>query len=101
MTVSELDKMRDAVEHNMAWSIITHQPSGTSWCVSTGWRESSAAISSPPWFAETIVWEWDGKNRGQILHTDGLNSYCLIVHSEVCEMLLSGGIKALEAEKEA
>lgn len=56
--------------------------------VSTIERDSSAAVSPPPRFFETMVWEWDKttKERGNLLLQFGRNSenrpYEL--HSLVC-----------------
>ena len=36
--------------------------------VSTAYRQSSAAVSSPPWYYETIIWDWDDRksSRGEM-----------------------------------
>jgi hypothetical protein len=45
-------------EHNLIQSFVLGK-----WLVSTGYRESSAAANSPPWYYETIIWKWDKKLR--------------------------------------
>ena len=57
------------------------------WFVSTIYRQSSVAMSDPPWFYETIVWEWDAatRNRGALIHsTSGLQA-----HFDICRKLLN------------
>lgn len=43
------------------------------WRVSTAWRRSSACMNSPPWYYETIVWEWDPATNtdGELLSCEG------------------------------
>ena len=46
-------------------------------CVSTIYRQSSACTESPPWYYETIIWEWDSENKklGKILGQVDSGSY--------------------------
>ena len=60
------------------------------WMVSTIHRQSSALMYDPPWFYETIVWEWDGetRTRGKIVHEAGCDTTA--EHFAICQKLLSG-----------
>jgi len=51
-------------EHSLIQSYVIRK-----WFVSTAHRQSSAAINDPPWYYETIVWEWDNekKERGKMI----------------------------------
>jgi hypothetical protein len=60
--------------------------------ISTAYRQSSVMMSSPPWYYETIVWEWDEKTRksGSILYMgDSGNSpeYAIKQHFKIVEKL--------------
>ena len=60
--------------------------------VSTGYRESSAAVTPVPWYYETLVWEWDAKTkkRGEMLpiqEASGYRTGALEKHIDICEAL--------------
>jgi hypothetical protein len=66
------------------------------WNVSTIHRESSVMISSPPWYYETIVWEWDkeARRRGKMLYQfdHGNSPECASrKHAECCGQLVTTG----------
>ena len=57
--------------------------------VSTAYRQCSAMIESPPWYYETIVFEWDKetKNTGRMLDSfdSGSNpADALVNHNDTC-----------------
>ncbi len=60
--------------------------------VSTIERDSSAAISPPPRYMETIAWEWDEekKERGKILHQAGEGG-ATSQHFNMCKALYDFG----------
>lgn len=72
------------LEHNLASTIVLGK-----WNVSTGWRQSSAMVSPPPWYAETIVWALRDGERVAIIHTDG-GPYSLKKHFEIVTKLFEG-----------
>ena len=66
------------------------------WFVSTIHRESSVMESPPPWFYETLVWEWNAetRERGELLYQAGGSHYesgGLLDHFEVCKQLTETG----------
>ena len=44
--------------------------------VSTGYRQSSAMVNDPPWYFETLVWEWNNetKETDRILYSENSGS---------------------------
>lgn len=69
------------------------------WFVSTIERDSSAMVSPPLRFYETIVWEWNPatKENGKMLYIgEGGESY----HSEVCRTLIINGLDGLKSLEE-
>jgi hypothetical protein len=82
-----------AQEHKLIQSYVLNQ-----WFVSTAYRQSSAAIESPPWYYETIIWEWDSATmkRGDIINVlDGAYGYkaALKKHFGVCQRLAKSHFK--------
>lgn len=67
--------------------------------VSTIERESSAAVSPPPRFAETMVWDFDcqSRERGDIVAQAG-DGEAFRQHFGVCEQLFRTG-KYQEGER--
>lgn len=83
----------DERERNLIQSFVNNE-----FFVSTIYRQSSACIESPPWYFETLVWEWkaDLRERGKIVHS-AASSYresALKDHAEICRKLACG--EALE-----
>ena len=63
--------------------------------VSTAYRQSSAMVNSPPWYFETIVWEWDPetKKTGNLLQckdSGGTDKAALKDHVSICISLAQG-----------
>ena len=50
--------MEEEKAHSLIQSYVMRK-----YFVSTAYRRSSAAVSPPPWYYETIIWEWDDKKR--------------------------------------
>lgn len=69
----------------------------TKWFVSTIERYSSAAISPPPRYLETLVWRLNDKGeRTDLIHQDeGYKA-----HAKICELLIKGGEEELFNEEE-
>ena len=71
-------------EHNIASTNVLGR-----WNVSTAWRQSSAMVSPPPWYAETLVWTLKDGKRDDLIHTTG-GSYSLQQHFEIVAKLFDG-----------
>ena len=61
--------------------------------VSTIYRQSSVAIEIPPWFYETMVWEWnpETRKRGFLIaqyDNGGYKDSALMKHFTIVENLL-------------
>lgn len=68
--------------------------------ISTIYRQSSAMCNNPPWYYETLVWEWDTEKRcrkEEILSEH--NSSSPNRHFEICQMYYKHG-KPIENEEE-
>ena len=76
-------------EHNLATTYIK------GYNISTGYRQSSATITDPPsWYYETLVFEWDGKERGKIVDmASDSDSPAMHVH---CRMIQKWGLEREE-----
>ena len=62
--------------------------------VSTAYRQSSAAVSNPPWYYETIIWEWDKETNklGCLLNTIDSGSGAIQAtknHAGICVRLVT------------
>ncbi len=77
-------------EYNLIQSYVLRK-----YCVSTAYRQSSACVNSPPWYFETIIWEWDEnkKESGRMLNvvTSGFNKKALDTHFGICKSLAYPG----------
>ena len=76
--------MKPETPHSLIQSYVLGK-----WNISTAYRESSAAIESPSWYYETIVWEWDllSKKRGKMVKTEDsgfLPATALRRHAALC-----------------
>jgi len=65
------------------------------WFVSTIHRQSSVMTESPPWYYETIIWEWDAETRktGAIVSTEDSGSWPEVAakrHATICVNLVKG-----------
>lgn len=90
-------------EVSLAKSWIYSQHASMWFFVSTIERDSSAMVSPPPRFAETIGWIWMPKPKGEdvrfpidgerttIVYTDG-DGPSWLQHSRACEMLMRYGV---------
>jgi len=66
------------------------------WFVSTAYRRSSVCMLDPPWYYETIIWEWDEEARmqGEMLAVKDSGSYPEMAaknHAGICVNLIQGG----------
>ncbi|NLV93817.1 MAG: hypothetical protein GX031_04595 [Candidatus Riflebacteria bacterium] len=57
--------------------------------VSTAYRQCSAAIESPPWYYETIVFSWDKETKKtngilEVLDSGSEPGDALVSHSNTC-----------------
>lgn len=62
--------------------------------VSTGFRRSSAAVSSPPWYFETIIWRLDtDRKRAEMVSMEDSGRYEDVAsrrHAAICINLIAG-----------
>lgn len=59
--------------------------------VSTGYRQSSAAINDPPWYFETIAWKGLGEGEMIFMESSGRDEkLALERHQEICRKLFTG-----------
>lgn len=81
----------DRVEYNL---ISTYLPTkGVN--ISTGYRESSICTQTPPWYFETIVFEFDPmtRERGKILHMQDSGDSEFVAftsHMQLVERVIKG-----------
>lgn len=73
----------------LARDIVTHN--GKQFYVSTINRESSAELSYRSIYAETLVWEWDGTQRGKIVGQDEAGEDSLVGHKRMCTIFEAHG----------
>ena len=68
------------------------------WFVSTAFIKSSVSVNSPPWYFETIVWEWDSNTReqGKMVEMKDSGSFpdqAIQSHFNICGNCLEGRYK--------
>ncbi len=68
------------------------------WMVSTVYRQSSAAVYNPPWYYETIIWEWNPitKERGVMVAVKDSGAFpdrASKNHFAICMTLMKKAIK--------
>lgn len=85
--------MMDSV--NKIYSYVLHEKGNGEkvwFFVSTAERDSSAMVSPPPRFNETIAWEYDHSTmvRGNIVAQDG-SGECYKQHIDMCKALAKHG----------
>lgn len=68
-----------------------------SYMVSTIERDSSALCSPTVRYNETIIWayDWDTKERGEMLHMDEDFRGSIDTHTELCEKIYQCGIESI------
>lgn len=78
----------------IAKSYLWHK--GQIYFVSTIDRDSSAAYYQSR-YAETMVWtwDWDKRERGELIHQDEGSQGSITTHLAVCKKLHEGGAEAL------
>jgi len=84
---SEVDAVVRREPHTLIQSYVYKK-----YFVSTAYRKSSAMINSPPWYYETLTWEWNPNtgDLGKILESEdsgGHPNVALENHCLVCKKL--------------
>lgn len=82
---------QDRSSKNLLWTIVEGK-----WVVSTGYRQSSVAIQDPPWFYETMVWEWipETKSLGAWVgqYSSNNKAPAMKQHYDICASLVEGKV---------
>ena len=70
------------------------------WFVSTIYRQSSACMNNPPWYYETIIWEYDPetRKRGRMYQTSGSHYGAVVAmkaHAAICVTMVEKAAKEL------